>query len=52
MSDAIITGLITSFTTIAVVIITGRINAIANRKQNEAITKKVENYHKEVNGKM
>jgi hypothetical protein len=52
MSDAVIQGIITSATTILVVIITGIINARANRKQNAVISEKVDNYHKEVNGKM
>jgi hypothetical protein len=52
MSDTIILALITSSTTILSVIITGVINARANRKQNAHISDKVDNYHKEVNGKM
>jgi hypothetical protein len=52
MSDAVIQGIITSATTILVVIITGIINARANRKQNTVISDKVDKYHKEVNGKM
>jgi hypothetical protein len=52
MSDTVILALITSSTTILSVVITGIINARANRKQNAAIVDKVDTYHKEVNGKM
>lgn len=48
MSDVVTIAAITSGTTILGLIVTGYINS----KQNSKITGKVEDYHKEVNGKM
>jgi len=52
MSDTILLAIISSTTTVLTVVITGIINARANRKQNEAIVQKVDTYHKDVNGRM
>lgn len=55
MSDAVIVSIITGLTTIIGLIITGVLNARSaariERKSTD-IEKKVEQYHKEVNGKM
>lgn len=55
MSDAVIISLIGSLTTTLGIIVVAWLNTRQNRlisKQSESIDKKVEDYHKEVNGKM
>ena len=52
MSDTLIQGLVGSLFTMLTVIITAWINSRANRKQNNDIKEKVDDYHRQVNGKM
>lgn len=52
MSDTVILAIITSTTTILSVVITGFINSRATRKHVCDLNNKVDEYHKEVNGKM